>query len=104
MITALASLGFLLEELAEPGVDDRLDEKPAIPGLPKLGLGSGPRNCGFAKLERRSLRSGPSRTSLAGEVSLLLLEQAVVARAYLFRRARQRRAEARHVRAHPHAC
>ena len=83
----------LLEELAEAGVDDRLDEA-GHPGVAELGLRLA-LELRVAELDRDH-RGQALADVLAGEVVLFLLEQAVVARV-LVERARQRRAEAAQV-------
>ena len=85
----------LLEELAQAGVDDRLDEAGHA-GVAELGLGLA-LELGVAQLDGDH-RGQPLADVLAGEVVLFLLEQALVARV-LVERARERRAKARHVRA-----
>ena len=92
---ALRLGGVLLEELGELRVDDRLDEALHA-RVAELGL--------RLALELRVGELGgddggqPLAHVLAGEVVVLLLEQALLARV-LVERARQRRAEARQVRA-----
>ena len=93
--TCAASLRVLLEELGELGVDDGGDEALHA-GVAELGLG--------LALELRVLQldrddGGQALADvLAREVLVLLLELALLARVAV-ERARERRAEARHVRA-----
>ena len=99
-ITARASCGVLLQELGQPGVDDRVDEALHA-RVAELGLG--------LALELRVGELGrddggqPLADVLAGEVLVLLLELALVARV-LVERAGQRRAKAAQVRAALDAC
>ena len=85
----------LLQELAQPGVDDRLHEALHA-GVAQLGLGLA-LELRIAQLGRDD-RGQALAHVLAGEVVLLLLEQALLARVAV-ERARQGGAKARQVRA-----
>ena len=93
--TCPASPRVLLEELGELRVDDRGDEALHARGC-RAWSSSGPRTAG-PQLDRDH-RGQALADVLAGEVLVLLLELALLARVAV-ERARERRAEARHVRA-----
>ena len=92
--------GVLLEELAELAVDGRLDEA-LHRRVAELGLGLA-LELRVVQLHRHDRRQALAHV-LALEVLVLLLQQALLARVVV-ERARQRRAEARQVRAALGAC
>jgi hypothetical protein len=93
--TAPASCGFSSRNSASLVLTTEAT-KPSMPGLPSLVF-VWPSNCGSVELDRDD-RGQALADVLAGEVLVLLLELALLARVAV-ERARERRAEARHVRA-----